>query len=314
MERRYFLGTALGALSMRPRASKAAGPKAAEIPVTTFGKTGAKVSVLAQGGARMDLHPDLQSAAQHVRRVYELGVTFFDCARSYWGGRAEEAYGIGLGGVRKNVFLTTKTLARTAAQAMADLETSLRLLKTDYVDLWQLHAVESEEDVRKVLAPGGALEALEAAKKQGKCRFIGFTGHYDPAAHVAMMKAYPRWDTVMMPLHAADHAYLSFEREALPVAERLGLGVQAMKVFAKAFLLRSLNPTECLRYVLSLPGVHVAVCGAGTLGQMQDNIRALENFRRMPADQMEQVRTRAVSGAGVYTGPVLEYWKKKQAG
>ena len=285
--------------------------KAGDIPTTTFGKTGIQVSVIAQGGARMDLHPDVQAAAAHVRTVYDLGVTYFDCARSYWGGRSEEAYGIGLQGVRKDVFLTTKTHQRTATEAEQDLATSLRLLKTDYVDLWQVHAVESHEDIDQILGPGGAIEAFEAAKAAGKCRFIGFTGHSDPEVHAALLKAYDGWDTVMMPVHAADHAYLSFEQTALPVAIDRGVGVQAIKVFGKAFLLRSLNPTECLRYALSQPGVHVAICGAGTQGQMEDNIRAVRNLRKMTPDEIADVRKRAVVGQGVQTGPTMEYWKKE---
>lgn len=285
--------------------------KAGDIPTTTFGRTGIQVSIIAQGGARMDLHPDIQTAAAHVRKVYELGVTYFDCARAYWGGRSEEAYGIGLQGIRKNVFLTTKTQTRTAKDAERDLETSLRLLKTDYVDLWQVHAVQNQEDIDKILGPGGTLEALEAAKQAGKCRFIGFTGHYDPEVHAALLKAYDKWDTTMMPVHAADHAYLSFEKTVLPVAREYNVGMQAIKVFGKAFLLRSLNPNECLRYALSQPGVHVAICGAGTQGQMEDNIRTVQNFTKMTPDEIADVRRRAIVGAGVFTGPTIEYWKKK---
>jgi aryl-alcohol dehydrogenase-like predicted oxidoreductase len=287
------------------------GVSAGDIPTTILGKTGIEVSVIAQGGARMDLHPDIPAAAAYVRAVYDLGVTYFDCARSYWDGRSEEAYGIGLEGVRKNVFLTTKTQKRTAKEAEQELETSLRLLKTDHVDLWQMHAIENQGDIDKIFAPGGAMEAFGAAKKAGKCRSIGFTGHYDPEAHAALLKAYDQWDTVMMPVHAADHAYLSFEKIALPVAEERGVGVQAIKIFGKAFLLRSLSPTECLQYALSQAGVHVAICGAGTQGQMEDNIRAVCNFKKMTAEEMADVRKRAIAGAGIYTGPALEYWKKK---
>jgi uncharacterized protein len=283
--------------------------KAGDIPTTTFGKTGIQVSVIAQGGARMDLHPDVQAAAAHVRRVYELGVAYFDCARAYWDGRSEEAYGIGLQGIRKHVFLTTKSQKRTAKEAEQDLETSLRLLKTDYVDLWQVHAVQNQDDIDTILSPGGAIEAFEAAKQAGKCRF--FTGHYDPEALAALLKAYDKWDTVMMPIHAADQAYLSFEETTLPVAIERGVGVQAIKIFGKAFLLRSLSPTECLRYALSQPGVHVAICGAGTQGQMEDNIRAVQNLRKMTPEEIADVRKRAVVGAGVYTGHIMEYWKKK---
>ncbi|MGO9095553.1 MAG: aldo/keto reductase [Bryobacteraceae bacterium] len=311
MKRRFFIGGALAGASITGALAAPRKVKAGDIPTTTFGKTGVKVSVIAQGGARMDLHPDVQTAAAHVRKVYDLGVTYFDCSRLYWDGRAEEAYGIGLQGVRKNVFLTTKTVKRTAKEAEEELATSFRLLKTDYVDLWQVHAVQNRDDIDKILSPGGAMEAFEAAKKAGKCRFIGFTGHYDPEAHAALLKAYDKWDTVMMPLHAADHAYLSFERTALPVAVERGVGVQAIKVFGKAFLLRSLSPTECLRYVLSQPGVHVAICGAGTQGQMEDNIRTVQNLKKMTPEEIADVRKRAIAGAGVYTGPAMEYWKKK---
>jgi len=282
-----------------------------DIPTMSFGRTGVEVSVIAQGGARMDLHPDIPAAAAHVRMVYDLGITYFDCARLYWDGRSEEAYGMGLEGVRKNVFLTTKTPQRTAKEANQDLEISLRLLKTDYVDLWQMHTIETQTDIDRILAPGGALEAFEAAKKAGKCRFIGFTGHYDPEIHAAFLKAYDKWDSVMMPLHALDRAYLSFEEIALPVAAESGVAVQAIKVFGKANLLRSLNPNECLRYVLSLPGVHVAICGAATQGQMEDNIRTVTNFQKMTSEELADVRKRAAMGAGVYTGPALEYWKRK---
>ncbi len=302
MKRRWSLGSAFGSSQK---------VKAGDIPTTTFGKTGITVSIIAQGGARMDLHPDIQTAAAHVRRVYELGVTYFDCARGYWDGRSEEAYGIGLEGVRKNVFLTTKTQKRTAKEVELELEISLRLLKTDYVDLWQVHAVQSQDDIDKILSPGGAVESFEAAKKAGKCRFIGFTGHFDPEAHAAFLKAYDKWDTVMMPVHAADHAHLSFEKTALPIAREVGVGVQAIKVFGKAFLLRSLSPTECLQYALNQPGVHVAICGAGTQGQMEDNIRTVRDSKKMTPEEIADVRKRAVAGAGVYTGPTLEYWKKK---
>lgn len=311
MKRRLFVGGAFAGLSISRTFAAPRKVKAGDIPVTTLGKTGVKVSVIAQGGARMDLHPDVAAAAAHVRRVYDLGVTYFDCARMYWEGRSEEAYGIGLQGVRKNVFLTTKSPQRTAQGAQHDLETSLRLLKTDYVDLWQMHMVQTQSDIDKILAPGGALETFEAAKKAGKCRLIGFTGHFDPEVHAAFLKAYNKWDTVMMPIHAADHAYLSFEKTALPVAKEFGIGVQAIKIFGKANLLRSLNPTECLRYALSQPGVHVAICGAGTQGQMEDNIRTAQNFKPMTTEEIAATRKRAITGAGVYTGPTLEYWKKK---
>ena len=310
MKRRLFVGGAFAGLSATRTFAAPQKVKAGDIPVVTLGKTGLKVSMIAQGGARMDLHPTIPAAAEHVRRMYDLGLTYFDCARAYWQGRSEEAYGIGLQGVRNNVFLTSKSAQRTAKGAQEDLDTSLRLLKTDHLDLWQMHDLRTQAEIDAIFAPGGAMETFEAAKKAGKCRLIGFAGHFDPAIHAAMLKAYDKWDTVMMPVHAADHAYLSFEKTALPVAKEMGIGVQAIKIFAKANLLRSLNATECLRYALSQPGVHVAICGAGTQGQMEDNIRTAQNFKRMTPEEIVATQKQAVTGSGVFTGPTLEYWKK----
>ena len=309
MKRRVFVGGAFAGLGVTGAYAKPAKPKAGAIPTKVYGKTGVKVSIIAQGGARMDLHPTVAEAAEHVRRMYDLGLTYFDCARSYWGGKSEEAYGIGLEGVRKNVFLTSKTTKRSRKETEQELETSLRTLKTDYLDIWQMHDVRTKEEIDRILGPGGAMETFEAAKKAGKCRFIGFTGHFDPETHAAMLRAYDKWDSVLMPVHAADHAYRSFEKIALPVAVEKGIGIQAIKVFCKAFLLRALSPSECLTYSLSM-GVHVAVCGAGTQGQMEDNIRTAQGFKALSAAELEAMRKRAIVGQGVYTGPTMEYWKR----
>jgi uncharacterized protein len=233
-------------------------------------------------------------------------------AASYWDGKAEEAYGIGLTDMRKKVFLTTKSGKRTKADAEAELANSLKKLKTDHLHLWQMHGVQRKEEIDQILGPGGAMEAFESAKKAGKCRFIGFTGHYDPAVHAQLLKAYDKWDTVLMPVHAADHAYLSFEKAALPVAVEMGIGIQAIQVFCKAFLLRSLSPTECLRYTLSQP-VHVAICGAGSQGQMEDNIRTVQSMKKLTAEEIADIRKRVIIGQGVYTGPTLGVLEEKAA-
>ena len=129
------------------------------------------------------------------------------------------------------MFLTTKTIKRSAKEVQQELETSLRWLKTNRVDLWQMHSIENQGDIDKILAPGGAMGAFEAAKKAG--RLIGLTGHFDPAAHAALLKTYDRWDTVMMSIHAADHAYLSFEQSALPVAK--GSVCRRLRLLARRF-------------------------------------------------------------------------------
>lgn len=309
MRRRAFVGGAFAGIGLTGAYAKPPKPVAGDIPMKVYGKTGSRVTIIAQGGARMDLFPNVAEAAAHVRRVYEMGVNYFDCAHAYWDGKSEEAYGIGLEGVRKNVFLTTKCAKRTRTEAEQDLALSLKALKTDHLDIWQMHDVRTKADIDRILGPDGAMEAFTAAKKAGKCRFIGFTGHFDPETHATLLRAYDQWDSVLMPVHAADHAYLSFEKTALPVAVEQGIGIQAIKVFCKAFLLRALSPKECLTYTLSMP-VHVAICGAGSQGQMEDNVRTAQNFKPLTADEMADVRRRAIVGQGVYTGPAMEYWKK----
>jgi predicted aldo/keto reductase-like oxidoreductase len=164
------------------------------------------------------------------------------------------------------------------------------------------------------MGPGGAMEAFEAAKKAGKCRFIGFTGHHDPHVHVAMLKAYDKWDSILMPLHAADPSYLSFEKIALPAAVERGVGIQGIKTFGNAFLLRVLNAEECLNYVLSLP-ISCTPVGVSTVGQLEDDVRFVENFKPLTAEEMDALRTRVVTaGPGGAKGPSLEYWKRVVSG
>ena len=132
-------------------------------------------------------------------------------------------------------------------------KSSLKALKTDYLDLWQIHQVGEMKEVEQIFGPGGSIEAFEQAKKQGKCRFIGFTGHRDPKVHLEMLKRYDKYDTILMPLNPADPGYLSFEKMVLPVAVQRGMGIQGMKSTANSGLLHSITLKDCLTYVLSLP-------------------------------------------------------------
>jgi len=307
--RRSFVGAAFAGLGLTGLSARPPKPKVGATPTREFGKTGVKLTIVGQGGSRLALLRNKEAARAHVRYAYDLGLNYFDCAHSYWDGHSEEVYGDVLSEVRKQVFITTKSGKRTRVEAENELDASLKSLKTDYVDLWQLHGIQDQADVDKVFAPGGAMEAFEAARKAGKCRFVGFTGHHDPNAHLAMLKSYDRWDSILMPLHAADPAYLSFEKIVLPVATELGIAVQAMKVFGNAFLLRVLNAGECLRYALSLP-VHCATVGCTTVGQLDDDVRIAQSFTPFTAQEMEEVRNRAVTGGpGGLQGPALEYWK-----
>src|ERR1017187_129908 len=184
MNRRAFSGAVFSGIGLTTAYARPPKPKAGDVPMRTFGKTGVKVSVIGQGGVRLALLRNKEEAIAQVRHAYDLGLNFFYNAHAYWGGHSEEAQGEALASLpRKGLFLTTKTLKRTRKEAEAELDLSLKRLKTDYVDLWQCHKVSLMEDVDGIFAPDGAMEAMEAAKKAGKCRFIGFSGHHDPQVH-----------------------------------------------------------------------------------------------------------------------------------
>jgi predicted aldo/keto reductase-like oxidoreductase len=314
MIRRTFVGSIFAGLGLTGRYARAAKPKAGDIPMREFGKTGIKLSVIGQGGVRLKLLRTKEAAREHVRYVLDLGLNYWDCAHSYWEGHSEEVYGDALAGHRKELFLTSKSTKRDAKGAETELHKTLERYRSDYVDLWQMHGVNTKEDVEGIFAPGGAVEAFEAAKKSGKARFIGVTGHADPFVLNEMLDRYDKFDSILMPLHAADPSYLSFEKNTLPKAAARGIGIQAMKVFGNAFLLRVLSARECLQYSLSLP-IHCATVGFSSSGQADDDYRiAQELTKPLPAAEMELIRERAVTeGPGGATGTALEYWKRADA-
>jgi aryl-alcohol dehydrogenase-like predicted oxidoreductase len=311
MRRRTFVGGVLAGLGT----SRPAEPKAGDIPMRVLGRTDQKLTVIGQGGARFHLVP-FDEAKTVVRRAYDLGINYFDMARSYFEGRAEEVYGAVIPSFRKDIFLTTKSGQRTRKGAEEDLATSLRTLKTDYVDLWQMHGVNTIQDVDRIFAPGGAMEAFEAAKTAGKCRFIGYTNCRDPQVHVRMLRHAARFDTALMPLHVADSSFsdspaMSFEKTALPAAIERGVGIFGIKVFGNAFLLRTFSVGDCLRYSLSLPVTALAL-GFCTIGQLEDDVRVAQNFHPLSEEEKKGLRARAASGKfDTIRGPALEYWKTR---
>ncbi len=304
MRRRTFFGSAFAGLAATAYSARAPKAKAGGIPQRTFGKTGVKVTVIGQAGGRFPLI-SFEEAKAITLRAYDLGINYFDTSVDYWNGRSEEVYGDVLPPFRKHIFLTTKANERTRAGAEAELETSLKRLRTDYVDLWQMHALNEKEEVDQIFGPGGAIEAFEAAKKAGNCRFIGFTGHHDPHVHLAMLHAYDKFDSVLMPLNIADAHYLSFQNLTLPVAVERGMGIQGMKNFGNAKLLQRFSTQECLSYVLSLP-VSCTAIGCTTIGQLEDDVRIAQQFKPLSPDEMENLRKRAQRIAG----PHLEDWKR----
>ena len=304
MRRRCFVGSTIAGLTVSPIPGSGTKLKAGDIPKRVFGKTGEQLTVIGQAGGRFRLNT-FEEAKAITRKAYDLGINYFDNAHGYWRGRSEEVFGAVLSEVRNDVFITTKSTNRTRKGAEKELNLSLKRMKIDYVDLWQIHSVSSNEDLDKIFGPNGAMEAFETAKKAGKCRFIGFTGHHDPAVHLRMLELYDNYDTILMPLNPADPSYLSFERQVLPEAIKLGLGIQGMKSTANAKLLQMFSAKKCIQYALSLP-IHCLAVGCTTLGQIEDDVRFAKQFEPLTISEMTLMREKARTLAG----PRLEDWKR----
>lgn len=306
MKRRTFFGSAAAAaagLTANPHVLRAQ-VKPGDIPMRTLGQTGEKITIIGQAGGRFPMI-SYEEAKTITRRAYDLGINYFDTARLYWEGRSEQVYGEVLSPFRKKVFLTSKCHRYSKAEAMEDLESSLKALKTDYLDLWQIHQVGEMKEVEQIFGPNGSIEAFVQAKKQGKARFIGFTGHRDPQVHLEMLKRFQDYDTILMPLNPADPGYLSFEKDVLPVAVARGLGIQGMKSTGNAKLLHAIPLKDCLSYVLSLP-IHGLTLGCTTIGQLEDDVRIAQQFKPLTEEQMVALRRRGDR----LKGPQLEDWKK----
>jgi uncharacterized protein len=304
MLRRTFLaGSTAAPLAIATNTRLTGEVRSGDIPKRVFGKTGERLTIIGQAGGRFPLCT-FDEAKAITLRAYELGINYFDTARIYWKGKSEEVYGAVLPPFRKDIFLTTKSPQRSHQGAEADLEKSLRALKTDHVDLWQIHQVSEMDEVQQIFSPGGAIEAFEAAKKAGKCRFIGFTGHHNPDVHLAMLKSYDKYDTILMPLNPADPSYLSFEKNVLQVAVERGMGIQGMKSTANSKLLQELHVRDCISYVLSLP-IHCLALGCTTIGQLEDDVRIAQQFKPLSNDQMAKLREKGAQ----FKGPQVEDWK-----
>lgn len=208
-----------------------------------------------------------------IRRALDLGISYFESARAYSG--SEAYYGEALGDDRQRIFLTSKSHDRTAIGALSHLETTLKNLRTDWLDLWQLHDLRSEADLAQIFSPGGAIEAFERAKKEGKVRFLGITGHQEPQILLQALELYP-FDTVLLPVNPAEPAYLSFLDSVLPEARRRGLGVIGMKVLCRGLGLQVPDygtPEPWIRYALA-HDVSTIVIGCDNPQQVQQNVEA----------------------------------------
>jgi aryl-alcohol dehydrogenase-like predicted oxidoreductase len=293
--RRDFLKAA-GAIGLQ-----APSPGAA-IPKRPLGKTGLMVSAIGIGGHHLGEVATVEEAIQIVREAVDAGVNFFDNCWEYYNGKSENWLGRGLEGVRDKVVLMTKvcTHGRGADLALKMLDESLRRLKTDHLDLWQIHGVSFDNDPALAYAKGGVLDAFDAAKKAGKVRFVGFTGHKDPSIHLEMLRRGYPFDTVQMPLNVFDASFRSFETQVLPELNARGIGAIGMKSMngtAEAAKQAVATPEEMLRYAMSLP-VSTTIVGVDKLDILHQNLTIARGFRSMETDAMKSLRERCASHAG----------------
>jgi uncharacterized protein len=275
---------------------------ASEIPMREMGKTGVKISCMALGGFHLGTPPDPSTTDEIVGRAIDAGVNFFDNAWEYHEGESETRLGNALKGKRDKVILMTKvcTHGRGKDVAMRMLEESLARLQTDHLDVWQIHEVIYENDPDLIFAPGGVIEALDLAKKQGKVRFVGFTGHKDPSIHLRMLRQGYHFDTVQMPLNCFDASFRSFEQQVLAEAAKQGVAVFGMKSLGGSGEMvtnGAILPEEGLRYAMSLP-VATTISGIDSLDVLEQNLAVARGFKAMTQDEMDALRKRCATLAG----------------
>jgi predicted aldo/keto reductase-like oxidoreductase len=274
-----------------------------EILQRRLGRTGVAVSLVGLGGFHMGTQASEDESVRIVRTAVDGGITFLDNCWDYNDGESERRMGRALrNGYREKVFLMSKIDGRDAASATRQIDESLSRLGTDHVDLMQIHEVIRPSDPDRCFAPGGAIEALVAAREAGKIRFIGFTGHKSPRWHLAMLQSADgqgfAFDTVQMPLNVLDAHHDSFEREVLPVLLEKDIGVIGMKPMADARIVRQgiASAEECLGYAMSLP-VSVVVTGCDSVERVEQALRVARGFQPFAEDRVDALLARTAPAA-----------------
>ncbi|HET8721356.1 MAG TPA: aldo/keto reductase [Nitrospira sp.] len=273
-----------------------------------LGSTGEQVSVLGLGGHHIGRPADEQEGIRLIRTAIDQGLTFMDNSWDYHEGASEIRMGKALrDGYRAKAFLMTKIDGRTKQEAAKQIDESLKRLQTDHIDLLQHHEVIRMEDADRIFAEGGAQEAVLQAKKTGKIRYIGFTGHKDPAVHLRTLEVAAkhqfRFDTVQMPLNVLDAHFRSFEHHVLPVLVTARIGVLGMKALADKHILKTRTATavECLHYAMTLP-TSVVITGIESMQILDQALEAVRTFQPLTASQLTALlhRTAAAAADGRY--------------
>lgn len=304
MDRREFLKRAAATTVVTSLSSQLASGAADSFPSRVLGHTGEKVSIVGLGGYHIGMGSDEQESIRIIRTALDGGVNFLDNCWDYNGGVSEERMGKALrDGYRQKAFLMTKIDGQTKKVATQQLEESLRRLQTDHVDLLQFHEVIRDTDPARIFGEGGSMEAVLAARKQGKVRYIGFTGHKSPDIHLKMLDtAFAHqftFDSVQMPLNVMDAHYDSFEKKVLPVLVKYNIGVLGMKPMGDSIILRSKTASaiECLHYAMNLP-TSVVITGCDSMPILQQAFEAARTFKPMGKDEVAQLLAKTATAAG----------------
>ena len=321
MKRRKFLeATAVAAIPLASGAVSAAPPSSdkpieptklerpketvrGEMRYRLLGRTGEQVSLIGLGGHHIGRQKEEKESIAIIRAAIDAGVNFMDNCWDYHDGDSEVRMGKALrDGYRKQVFLMTKIDGRTKKAAAEQLDQSLQRLQTEVIDLLQFHEVLRLEDPDRIFAEGGALQVVVAAKKAGKVRFIGFTGHKDPLVHLRMLEVAAKhefhFDTVQMPLNVMDAHFRSFAKHVLPVLVEQGIGVLGMKSMGDGLVLESktVTPVECLHYAMTLP-TSTVITGIDNLKILKQDLEAVKTFQPLTEKQVDDLLARTAQAA-----------------
>jgi predicted aldo/keto reductase-like oxidoreductase len=306
--RREFLKAAVATGLLAGTAPGWAAESEGGMPYRRLGRTGEKVSAVGLGGFHIGVPKDEQEAIRLIRSAIDGGITFMDNCWDYHGGNSEVRMGKALqDGYREKVFLMTKIDGQTKESAARQIEESLKRLQTDHIDLMQFHEIIRRADPDRIFAPGGGMEAVLEAKKAGKIRYIGFTGHKDPDIHLRMLEVAREhkfhFDAVQMPLNVMDAHFRSFEHKVLPVLVKEEIGVLGMKSMGSGIILQSktARPIECLHYALNLP-TSVVITGIDRTAILDQALEAARTFKPLSKEAVSALlaRTAEAAAAGQY--------------
>ncbi|HEY3128571.1 MAG TPA: aldo/keto reductase [Acidobacteriota bacterium] len=296
--RREFVETALGAAAIGSLGNWVLAQTRSSpggIPTRPLGRTGERVSILCLGGWHIGAVQNPQDALRIMHAAIDQGITFFDNAWDYHDGGSEEIMGraLAMDGRRKKVFLMTKNCERDYEGSVRNLNDSLRRLRTDYIDLWQFHEMVYDNDPDWVFEKGGIKAAVEA-QKEGKVRYIGFTGHKDPRIHLKMLDKPFDWDTAQMPINVMDAHYRSFQKQVVPICLQKKVSVIGMKSLAGGYpkgripASAGVSAPECIRYALSLP-ISALVVGIISMQDLEQDLAVARNFKPMEEAEKAQL-------------------------